>query len=95
MKSNAPYHPELCSLASRALLSIIQSIALSRLEHCFWRSGTMLLTFKSIALRVRKHSSQSPKALIPVFEKKVLSHFDLTYTHFALNYFCIKYLQFL
>lgn len=95
MKSYAPYHPELCSLASRALLSIIQSIALSRQEHCFWRSGTMLLTFKSIALGVRKHSSQSPKALIPVFEKKVLSHFDLTYTHFALNYFCIKHLQFL
>lgn len=55
----------------------------------------MLLAFKSIALGVRKHSSQFPKALIPVFEKKVLSHFDLTYSHFALNYFCIKYLQFL
>ena len=95
MKSYAPYHSELCSLASRALLSIIQSIALSRLEHCFRRSGTMLLTFKSIALGIRKHSSQSPKAFIPVFEKKVLSHFDLTYTHFTLNYFCIKHLQFL
>ena len=57
MKSYAPYHPELCSLAFRALLSIIQSIALSRLEHCFWMSEAMLLTFKSIALRVRKHSS--------------------------------------
>lgn len=55
----------------------------------------MLLTFKSIALGVQKHSSQFPKALIPVFEKKVLFHFDLTYTHFTLNYFCIKYLQFL
>ncbi len=55
----------------------------------------MLLAFKSIALGVRKHSSQSPKALIPVFEKKDLFHFDLTYTHFTLNYFCIKYLQFL
>lgn len=55
----------------------------------------MLLAFKSIALRVRKHCSQSPKALIPVFERIVLSHFDLTYTHFTLNYFCIKYLQFL
>ena len=92
MKSYAPYHPELCSLASRALLSIIQSIAPSRLEHCFRRSEAMLLAFKSIALGVRRHSSQSLKALIPVFEKKVLSHFDLTYTHFTLNYFCIKYL---
>ena len=46
----------------------------------------MLLAFKSIALRVRKHCSQSPKAFIPVFEKKVLFHFDLTYTHFTLNY---------
>ncbi len=55
----------------------------------------MLLAFKSIALRVRKHSSQSPKAFIPVFEKKDPSHFDLTYTHFTLNYFCIKHLQFL
>ena len=55
----------------------------------------MLLAFKSIALGVQKHSSQFPKAFIPVFEKKVLSHFDLTYTHFALNHFCIKYLQFL
>lgn len=72
MKSYAPYHIELCSLASRALLSVIQSIALSRLEHCFWRSEAMLLAFKSIALGVRKHSSQSPKALIPVFEKKFL-----------------------
>ena len=95
MKSYAPYHSELCSLASRALLSIIQSIALSRLEHCFWRSEAMLLDFKSIALRVRKHCSQSPKAFIPVFEKKDPSHFDLTYTHFTLNYFCIKHLQFL
>ena len=95
MKSNAPYHPEYCSLPSRALLSIIQSIAPSCLEHCFWRSEAMLLAFKSIALRVRKHCSQSPKALIPVFEKKVLFHFDLTYTHFTLNYFCIKHLQFL
>ena len=55
----------------------------------------MLLAFKSIALRVRKHSSQSPKAFIPIFEKKVLSHFDLTYTHSAYNYLCIKHLQFL
>ena len=55
----------------------------------------MLLAFKSIALRVRKHCSQFPKAFIPVFEKKDPSHFDLTYTHFALNHFCIKYLQFL
>ena len=52
----------------------------------------MLLAFKSIALGVRKHSSQSLKAFIPVFEKIVLSRFDLTYTHFTLNYFCIKYL---
>lgn len=55
----------------------------------------MLLAFKSIALGVRKHSSQFPKAFIPVFEKKDPSHFDLTYTHFALNHFCIKHLQFL
>ncbi len=55
----------------------------------------MILAFKSIALRIRKHCSQSPKAFIPVFERIVLSHFDLTYTHFALNYFCIKHLQFL
>lgn len=54
----------------------------------------MLLAFKSIALGVRKHSSQSPKTFIPVFEKKDPSHFDLTYTHFALNHFCIKHLQF-
>lgn len=52
----------------------------------------MLLDFKSIALGVRKHSSQSPKALIPVFEKKVLSHFDLTYSHLAYNYLSIKHL---
>lgn len=55
----------------------------------------MLLAFKSIALGIQKHSSQSPKAFILIFEKKVLSHFDLTYTHFALNNFCIKHLQFL
>lgn len=52
----------------------------------------MLLTFKSIALGVRKHSSQSPKALILIFEKKVLSHFDLTYTHSSCNFLSIKYL---
>ena len=100
MKSYAPYHPELCSLPSRAMLLSFQSIALCHPEHCsqpsrallLERSEAMLLAFKSIALGVRKHSSQFPKALIPVFEKKVPSHFDLTYAHFTLNYFCIKYL---
>ena len=52
----------------------------------------MLLAFKSIALGVRKHSSQSPKALILIFEKKVLFHFDLTYSHFAYNYLSINHL---
>ena len=52
----------------------------------------MLLAFKSIALGVRKHSSQSPKAFIPVFEKKDPSHFDLTYTHSSCNFLSIKYL---